>query len=134
MPVITFKPNGSIEFTRSSEPLITDLEQHGRKSVKRMTEILFSEEDQKYYIVWTAGPFSYRNILSVVGYTLDPEGNLEPENIKLFETYEQAVEYEIAMVDYLRLHGLVFDDGSHLDTELYLAYIEFLRDVTIVDR
>lgn len=124
---IVIDPSGSVEYTRN--PILDKLFEGERKSVTRMTNILFNEEQQQYYIKFETGPF--------YGITLDwfmQDSRLEDHTRRkalrnhfermlkecnpdivhtkrsdcrqvLFATYELAVAMEIALVNYLRDFG-----------------------------
>ena len=127
--VISFNEDGSVEFTRTPELLA--LFEGQRMRVERMTDILFDDANQKFYIKFLKGPFKERDLKwDTVGLTqvstdlhrrwhdfieenspglrticLDTDVENYEYTRVLFNTYEDAVKVEIAFVDYLREQG-----------------------------
>lgn len=110
---IQFLPDGAVHFTRSPEALAL-FEGHPKR-IERMTEILFDEKKQRYFIKFLKGP-CVGEILAE-GYPYDHpdavptvEGRSDgyaPDPAAMFDTYEQAVMAELRAVDKLRQSGHV---------------------------
>ena len=124
MQLIVFEPDGSIEYTRN--PLVDAMFDGERKSVTRMSEIIFEEEQQQFYIRLLTGKYRGVNLCWHVPTWVD---GYEKELRDLFnmflrehtpcivftassecsyvllETYELAVEMEVAFVTFLREQG-----------------------------
>lgn len=91
--VINFEQDGSVQHTLKDSFFDTRF-LGGRRAVERMSEILFCDESQKFYIQFDKeGPFH--------GYI--PRNN--DGSKMLFDTYEAAVEYEVETINNLRLQG-----------------------------
>jgi hypothetical protein len=83
--VITFDEDGTVQFTRKPEALALFPDQ--RFSIERMSDIVFDEDRQRYYIQWLKGPLA------------GERGELD------FPSYEEAVACEIDIIDCWRLAG-----------------------------
>lgn len=98
--VIQFHPDGRIEFTRTPELLALFEGEH--KSIKRMSEILFDEAKQKYYIKMLLGP-AFNTVFN------EWDGEVPKfsafGDAAYYDTYELAVADEIKMVDVFRRRG-----------------------------
>ncbi len=95
--VLLVTPAGEVQHTLKDSFFNTGF--LGNRSVERMTEIRFDETRQKFYIVYIN-----QDILSALGkhgYFEDCDGDYA-----LFDTYEQAVEVEIDLVNQLRSQGV----------------------------
>lgn len=114
--LMVFDTDGSVQHTRN--PKLDQLLSGQHKQVVRMTEILFFEEAQAYYIQFLTGDFAGRKVYrdeypfidfcSGIGHDLCASlavCKLLPQLV-VFDTYEQAVEFEVAFVDYLRTIGV----------------------------
>ena len=80
--VIQCMPDGTVEMTLKDKELKPFI---GHRSIKRMSEILFNEDTQKFYV-----KFRYN-------------GQTTPA---VFDTYEDAVTYEVDIINKKRLEGL----------------------------
>lgn len=87
--VVQCKPDGSVEMTLKDKDFRPF---KGYRTIKRMSEILFNEGIQKFYIKFRT---------SDSGETQTPP---------MFDTYEEAVDYEIRFINSLRKKGFTFDD------------------------
>lgn len=83
--VIQCMPDGSIQMTLKDKELKPF---NGHRQIDRMTEILFDETLQKFYVLWR---FSRRGITD--------------QPMQLFDTYEDAIDYEVQMINKARLTG-----------------------------
>ena len=86
--VFSVNTNGDIEHTLMDHVL--DSRELGRRTIARLTEIKHDEAQQKFFIEWLRGP---------------REGQVEPI---LFDTYHDAVAYEVLIVNQSRLTGQTF--------------------------
>lgn len=114
--VISCFPDGTTQHTLKDTFFKPDL---GPRQIERMSEILFHEGAQRFYIKFLKGPYLgcvlgigvFRHMSGRYGdHFLDkmPEGSyeLEPETATLiFDTYERAVEVEVLVIDAMRLAG-----------------------------
>lgn len=87
----------------------------GKRKVERLSEVRFSPEFQQFYIHWLTGPFAgedhttYQETI-MEGIEID-EDEWKPEDgeLYLFDTYEEAVQREIELVNQMRLQGESFE-------------------------
>lgn len=105
--VLNFLPDGSVQFTRTADPLLA-----GHIQMQRVSEIMFSEHFQKHYIVWLMKPFeNVRHDYDMAVDYLGPNGFSLPfdeDGLLLFDTYELAVAHEVTMLNAMREAGIVF--------------------------
>lgn len=87
--VIQCAEDGSIQMTLKDKEFRPF---KGHRTIKRMSEILFNEGIQKFYIKFKT---------SDSGETQTPP---------MFDTYEDAVAYEVDFINKLRKEGFTFDD------------------------
>lgn len=93
--VVSFMPNGSAQSTLKDS--VFDTRFLGSRRIERVSEITFNQEVQKFYIFWLKGPRA---------------GTIESnkDGVPLyFDTYDSAVEFEVASINCLRLIGGNFD-------------------------
>ena len=82
--VIVIRPDGSIESLLKDK--IFDTRIFGDRKIERLSEVLPTEDGQKFFIRWLQGP----DAGSCIGH---------------FDTYEEAVDYEVNTVNAKRLQG-----------------------------
>lgn len=80
--VIQCMPDGTVEMTLKDKELKPFV---GHRTIKRMSEVLFNEDTQRFYV-----KFKYNGITTPA----------------IFETYEDAVAYEIAKINEQRKTGI----------------------------
>jgi hypothetical protein len=98
--VLTFASDGSIHHTLKDS--FFDTRVFGKRSIKRMTHIDFCSKRQKFYITWKPGGWSMK------APTIDKYAiATKVWDDKLFDTYEDAVSYEIETVNNLRKAGFL---------------------------
>lgn len=122
--VVTIGPDGTISGLQHKKGQGFDLRALGKAQIKRASEVLWSEPYQGWYVEMRGGAGRYsgwplsRDLMRLAG---DPEvpphttglipANGEPPQPSaltlLFEEYEDAVKAEIAVLDALRLKGLL---------------------------
>lgn len=105
--VISITPEGRVEHTLKDS--FFDTRFLGHRKIERMTEIVFCEESQRFYIRWLKGPYTgYHHSYQVEALMW---GETDPKlgKVYLFDTYEAAVQREIELVNQLRLQGISFD-------------------------
>lgn len=123
--VVSFTPDGKVEH------LLKDgfFQMPGNRKVERVSTIQHSPEEQRFFIRWLMGPFAAdreplgrgtltTGMCNVCGvdpiamglhiYCADKDIDAGDDRVILFNTYEQAVEVEIAMVNAMRIAGVVF--------------------------
>ena len=83
--VIQCMPDGSVEMTLKDGELKPF---EGHRKVTRMSDIIFDENNQKFYII-------FRH----TGYITPP----------MFTSYEEAIAFEVATINKERLSGVHFD-------------------------
>ena len=86
--VIAIHPDGSVETLLKDK--VFDSRIFGNRKIERISEILPIDNGQKFYISWLRGP-------------------LAAQFYGLFDSYEEAVEYEISTVNNLRKQGYRFN-------------------------
>jgi hypothetical protein len=113
---IVFHDDGRIEFTRNPD-LLKAVEGLGRLSISRMTDILFDEDMQRFYIWFRKGPHEGRPLaITLPHYNLfahdyggppvdDFQVHTEHGGFLSFATYEDAVATEVRYVEFLRDMG-----------------------------
>lgn len=93
--------NGELQYTLQEQHFSTDFI-IGHRSIKRMTEILFSENHQKFYIRLLEPK------LIAFNHNTDTIYDKNTKEYALFPTYKAAVDYEIIFVDnYRKLGGSI---------------------------
>jgi hypothetical protein len=112
--LISFAPDGSIEFTRT--PTLLGLFPDDAKRMERMTDILLNEDYQRYYVWFKTGVHagkalailldSYTDFASEDGFMVPFKLHTEAGGLITFDTYEDAVKAEIQYVEFLRDCGL----------------------------
>lgn len=106
--VISCLSDGSVQYTRNKG--IFDLD--GIKEVERVSDIRFTSSKQKYYIFWLRGPYALHPMF-LSQWTSHHTGK-PPVKVTivgdwlLFDTYEDAVEVEVMMLNAMRLKGTTF--------------------------
>jgi hypothetical protein len=124
---IVVDEGGGCEFTRSPQ-LLALLNDKDRKSIERMTDIRFDEQRQKYYIHFLKGPFAGKDLTvderlpysvaqrlnqglrSAFWFFIQDYSPAERDYLYLrqdtmrvmFDTYENAVKFEVMFVEFLR--------------------------------
>lgn len=88
--VITIRPGGEVETLLKDK--IFDTRVYGDRKIERLSEILPSADGQWFYIRWLKGPSA---------------GQAE---LEMFRDYEEAVEYEVKLVNDLRRQGYSFKE------------------------
>lgn len=115
--VITIRGDGSIAGLQHKPGRGVDLKGFGRASIKRASEVLFSEEAQAWYVEFrSAGVYSGRELSVSLLREIDPDDTLrivgfdEGTGRVYFGEYDDAVAGEIAFLNHARL-----TDASSLD-------------------
>ena len=106
--VISISPNGALEALRAKKGQGLDLRQFGQAEVKRVSEILFDDKAQKFYVSFLEGQLAGR-ILTPALYTAatgKPTAALPGK--MLFDDYEDGVAAEVEVLDALRKSGMTF--------------------------
>lgn len=113
--VIEIGSDGSISGLERRGPNVIDLKQFGRAKVERVSEILFDEGRQLWYIQATmAAPMSLRTqvinraILERCDFSataMEHCPTLHPDCPAYFESYDEAVSVEVQVLDHWRLKG-----------------------------
>jgi hypothetical protein len=112
---IRFDDDGSVSFTRNTE--LEKLLPPGDKNVKRMTEITWDDQCQRYKVIFLTGPEKGTILTS---YTYEQYVYYDSElserfpghpdtvfvdHVALFKTYEIAVAAELIIVEAMRRRG-----------------------------
>jgi hypothetical protein len=95
--VIKFLPDGSVQHTLKDS--FFDTRFLGKREVYRMSEIVFNEEKQKFFIYFDEKIKKFNG-----GWRQYQEMGM----VVYFDTYEAAVEKEIELINEYRKKGLVF--------------------------
>ncbi len=90
--VIVIDANGSVEHTLKDS--FFDTRFLGERTITRLSEVLFDERAQQFYIKWLQGPNAGNT-------ELDSDGGT-----RMFDTYEDAVSHEILTLNNQRSAGL----------------------------
>lgn len=85
--VIAIKPDGSVEHLLKDR--LFDSRFLGARQIERLSEVLPNEDGQLFFVKWLRGPMA--------GMRTGP-----------FETYDDAVDYEVATVNMQRRNGYSF--------------------------
>lgn len=120
--VMSFDPNGSVEFTRNKA---LDAFFGGAGTMKRVTDIQKADNSASYCIKWLMGPLAHtghpadendgRHTLQMhmavfgkdmVAWDCVASGW---QGVLWFHSYEAAVQYEIACLNKMREQGTTFD-------------------------
>lgn len=119
--VVQFFPDGTVAHTRDKDFDISEA-LGAKRSIQRMTDILFDDEHQKFYIVMLKGVWDdgfhiigfERHLVTnnmVRKFGIEPQpimGDDDLYGICRFDTYEDAVAFEIKLINAMRLHGVKF--------------------------
>lgn len=106
--LISLNTTGGATSLRQKEGQGIRLETKGKASITRVSEIEFDEDVQKFFIVFLnkKSPFSgivtsfYKNCLDLLG--LCKTRHYEGFQTLFFDTYEDAVESEVSIINSLR--------------------------------
>lgn len=90
--VVTCHPNGSLQTTLKDK--VFNTAKFGKREIERVSQIRFNSITQRFVIEWLKGP---RKGCTEAGW--DKEG---------FETYDEAVEFEVDQINIMRLIGHSF--------------------------
>ena len=98
---IVFKPDGTVEFTRSTQ--VEQLMPQADKSMSRMTDIAYSPPHKCYYAKWLTGPYAGTSITYAQYFSATGDAKcMQSECIMRAGTYEAMVAIEVAVVDHMR--------------------------------
>lgn len=109
--VITFHHDGSVETLLKDK--VFDTRVFGGRKIERVSEILPTDDGQLFFVKWLRGPLANASVevptvcSSVVRANHGISCYYNGDTI-FFETYEEAVDHEIACVNELRLSGYSF--------------------------
>lgn len=108
--VLSFAPNGSVEFTRSPD---LNFLFKGEGDMERVTDIRKRTDAAMFYVHWMLGPFAGEDSTHV--HHSQFLGEQKPcvrcrieGRVMLFWSYEDAVKYEVQMLDAMRKAGVQF--------------------------
>lgn len=110
--VFAFHPDGHIEYTRTSRITLFG----GRGSMERVTDIYKFRETSLYYICWLLGPYKRmaHTVSMAESYSVPVPPRPATDQIEsaviTFETYEEAVQHELQMLNAMRRAGVMFDE------------------------
>lgn len=111
--VITCHPDGSVE-TLLKDKVFDSRKLADSRKVERLSEVLPTEDGQHFFIRWLKGPLVGNSCITLNN---KPVSSLNSISVsegsgfwekQLFDSYEQAVEYEVYTVNALRLKGHTF--------------------------
>lgn len=112
--IITIGKDGSVSGLQRKPGQGLDLTKFGRAKVERVSEIVFDEAHQQWFVQIITGPMAGR----VLTYDLMREHAFNPHTLKhwagwgspdnriLFESYDHGVTAEVAFLDHCRLRGV----------------------------
>lgn len=107
--VLNFLPDGTVQMTRTPDPLL-----EGHIKMERVSDIKFSEHFQKHYIVWLMEPFKDKRhdffmAEDYLGGEAIEDIEFDEDGLLLFNTYEDAVAHEVTMLNAMREAGIIFE-------------------------
>jgi hypothetical protein len=111
MQVLTISPTGEVSGLQRKPGQGFDLRKLGKAQIERVSEIVWDEENQNWFISILRGFFADRLVSSVlwaayVSETLPGAGcTIRDDGVLLFEDYDQAVKAEVEFLDRARLAG-----------------------------
>lgn len=105
--VMVFTADGTVEFTRS--PKLYEFFD-GRGEMERISDIQKDLQHNGYYIRWLKGPNADRNHTYGMSIALGLLGAVyhSVESVIMFDTYEEAVEHEVRVLNAMRKQGVLF--------------------------
>lgn len=118
--VITISPTGGMAGLQHKPGRGLDLRQFGKASIKRVSSIEWDEEAQRWTVLPLSGPTKDQtltvshlmqygrdaiNVVTAIGLEGKAPWTVSPEDVLLFEEYDDAVSVEIAFFNSLRLSG-----------------------------
>lgn len=114
--VITIKQDGSVETLRAKKGHGLDLREFGETKMERVSEVLLDEGTQKYYVKFLTGALAGRLLTrglyaGVMELDFPINKMHEPE---LFAEYEDGVEAEVAVLNFLSLNQRLVDTALKL--------------------
>jgi hypothetical protein len=107
--VITIHPDGAVETLLKDK--VFDSRVLGDRRIERLSEVLPTDDGQKFFVRWLLGPLAASNEVKVGnlawfannGIACWPDGETVYSN-----SYEEAVELEVAYVNAMRKAGISF--------------------------
>lgn len=105
--VITIAPDGSIETLRQKKGQGVDLRAFGEVQMERVSEVLLDEDKQEFYVRFLKGPLAGLEVSEGL-YGLIAETDFvlsKADERKLFPDYEDAVQAEILIWNFVSLNG-----------------------------
>lgn len=107
--VITIGPDGSLQGLMRKKGQGIDLREFGPAKIERTSLVQFDEERQLFHVEFIAGPLAgkkltYPLFAACTGKTVRFK-NTDP--VMRFESYEEAVEYEIMVLDGYRARPIL---------------------------
>ena len=109
--VITIGPSGQVSGLQRKPSQGIDLRSLGKAEIVRVSEVLFSPQEQKWYVKVLEGALAGRVVdeaLLQEACLAAPETAAVAENgYILFEDYDDAVKMEIQVLDTFRLRGVM---------------------------
>lgn len=107
--VITIGEGGTVESLQHKKGL--DLRTLGKVQIERVSEVLFHEDKQQFYVKFLKGALEGRLLSRRAHVWAGEDGSLEkvrnipPEDVQYFDTYDEGVQAEIAALNFLKVHG-----------------------------
>lgn len=108
--VISISPEGVMQSLRRKKGQGLDLRQFGTAEVKRVSEIIFDDAAQKFYVQFLEGALAGRKLTYTL-YTAVTEKTtrfINSQPVMLFDEYEDAVAAEVEVLDTMTARGLSF--------------------------
>jgi hypothetical protein len=108
--VITVHPNGAVETLLKDK--VFDTRVLGDRKIERLSEVLPTDDGQRFYVRWLRGPLVGDALVRVPTLSVNRAINSVscwPSGETFYAcSYEDAVEFEVATVNELRMHGYSF--------------------------
>ncbi len=105
--VITISETGEIQSLRRKKGEGIDLRQLGHAEIERVSEIIFSNQEQKFYVHFLVGALASRCLTYALYSAATGKATRfkAGKPIMLFEEYEDAVRAEVEVLDAIRASG-----------------------------
>ena len=111
MQVITVSPDGTLSGLQVKPGKGVDLTSLGHAEVRRVSEIIWDDTDQMWFVQIIAGPLAGKKITleaweaAGLQFLTSPLCLVNPEGVFLFKDYDTAVAAEVKYLDTMRLAG-----------------------------
>ncbi len=110
--VLSISNTGVMQSLRKKKGQGIDLRTFGNTEVERVSEVLFDDTAQKFYVTFLAGllagrKLTYQLYSAVTGKTT---AFINSKPVMLFDDYEDGVAAEVEVLDLIRKHSITLQD------------------------